>query len=210
MNYGELKTLVLDTAHREDLTAEVVSFVRQAEEMIARDVRASEMITRTTIDETNRDDGAIYSLPADFLEARVLIGHSGSQSYRMTPVSWSELLEYRTQARPLVYTTYGKKMEVRGTPATATEFDLVYFARPAAFADDGDTNDLINAHHSLYLYASLAMLHLYTQDLEIYETNAMRYNDIVEEVNSLADRTRGGVGVAPSFNYGNYGTMGTY
>ena len=40
MNYGELKTAILDDTHRADLSSHVARFVRQCEGLIRRDLTA--------------------------------------------------------------------------------------------------------------------------------------------------------------------------
>src|SRR5699024_9085359 len=70
MNYGELKSAVIGESHRPDLSAEAPTFIRRAESMIARNLRAAEMIAHAKLDDDARLEGAVYALPIDFLEAR--------------------------------------------------------------------------------------------------------------------------------------------
>lgn len=202
MNYGDLKTLILTNTHRADLSAVVGGFVAQAEDMLARGLRPAEWVTRVTLDESDRDTGGIYDLPADFLEARALSGTGTSGTYLLKPVSFAEFHAYPTSGNPSVYTTYSRKIEIRATPSTDTEFTLIYFARPAAFSADGDTSDLLTNHHTIYLYASMIALYDYTQDIELRDRAASQYDAMKESLNAQADRQRGGNGVGPAFNFG--------
>src|SRR5690606_32662460 len=71
-NYAALKAAVLSETHRPDLASEVEGFIRRAEGMIARRLRAVEMITQVTLSEAQRVDAGVYTLPDDFLEARAV------------------------------------------------------------------------------------------------------------------------------------------
>src|SRR5690606_16655191 len=71
-NYAALKAAVLSETHRPDLASKVEGFIRRAEGMIARRLRAVEMIAQVTLSEAQRVDAGIYTLPDDFLEARAV------------------------------------------------------------------------------------------------------------------------------------------
>lgn len=208
MNYGQLKTLILGHTHRPDLSGSVAGFIAQAEDMIARGLRPTEFVTRLTLDESDRDTGGIYNLPDNFLEARSLSGTSSYGTYLLKPVSFAEFHEWSTSGNPCVYTTYARKVEIRATPSTDSEFTLIYFARPTAFSADADENLLLTNHHTLYLYGSLIALYDYTQDIELRDRAAEQFNAMRDSLNAQADRQRGGNGVGPSFNLGLYGSCG--
>ena len=66
MTYAELRAMILDESHRADLVARVPSFVDRAEAMIARRLRAVEMLALATLTEADRSaaESPIYNLRA--------------------------------------------------------------------------------------------------------------------------------------------------
>jgi len=142
MNFGELKALITVLSKRSDtrVTDRLNDFVLLAEGTIARDVRAVELVTTATIDETDRSSGSVYNLPADFLGLRALTGTNSSQTYKLTHVGLEELNRYAASGTSQLFTTYGTLLEFRAAPSTDAEFNLIYYARPTALSADGDTN----------------------------------------------------------------------
>lgn len=186
-NYGELKSFLASFGHRSDLTLMIPEFVTMAQSMIAQKVRALEMVTSATLDETDRVSGGVYTLPADWLGPRQLFSTEGE----LKPVGLSELRRYVVSAPVFQFATYGLKVEFRGVPATDAEIELIYYGRPAAFVDAGDTNALLLSHSDLYVHACLQWLHLHTQDLELSQTHGGMFEAAVVDVNELANRQAG-------------------
>lgn len=208
-NYGELKTLVSEFGQDSggQLVADIPNFILLAEGAIARDVRAVELVTTATLGETDRSSGPIYSLPTDFLGARAVTGTRSSAGYMLKPVAIAELYSYGLSGTPQVYSIYGDLIEFRASPAVNTDFTLIYYARPAIFSADGDTNDLLNAYPNLYLKAAMVELHNFLQDVELAQDMANSYISDVNQVNALAEETRGSGGVKNAFNFDLGGTM---
>lgn len=194
LNYGTLKTQILEDAHRPNLTTKVDDFIRHAEGMIARRLRCSEMITRADITDSDRvtvDEG-FFTLPSDFLEDRALF-LEGSPQIRLEKTSISELRTLRTSAPVRYYGIIGKsEIEFRGVPSDTATLELIYFARPAAFSDDADTNDILTNHEIIYLAGALNALFAYTQDRELAADAGNVFLDAVETLNEQAGRAFGG------------------
>jgi hypothetical protein len=201
--YGELKTFLTTFGHRSDLTARIPDFVTQAESMIAQEVRAIELVTVATLDETDRVDAGVYSLPTDWLGARQVFSTQGE----LRPVGLAELRRYVASAPVFQFATYGTQIEFRGVPATDAEIELLYYARPAAFSADGDSNALLLAYPGLYTHASMHWLHLFTQDMELADQHLKLFMSMVERVNELANRQRGSGSVAAPHNLTSRSTM---
>src|SRR5690554_3287596 len=132
MNYGQLKTAVLNYMHRPDLTAEVAGFVRLAEGMIRRDLRADTY--SVTLDEDDRVEGGVYTIPSTVLEVRsVVVGGKP-----LTQVGPSEIAAARVEWSPAQYCVHGSTIEIRGVPGDGAEITLRYFGHPAPLSSDGD------------------------------------------------------------------------
>ena len=88
MNYGELKTLLTDFAHRADVPVE--NIIELARQRINRDLRVREMIAITTFTPTV----APHPLPSDFLELREVYLNDGAQRVSVQLVSRKQLAYY--------------------------------------------------------------------------------------------------------------------
>ena len=212
MNYGDLKALVMSESHRADLEDDVPGFIRRAEAMIARECRATEMLLIAPLIEADRTtaDSPLYNLPSDFLEDRTVV----AEGALLTKVSRDALLRTSESGSVLVYymrgTSTAWQIEFRAIPATDAELELEYYARPAALADDADTNRLLEAHETVYLHAALFALYSKTQDLELAQASLDTWTDAVGKLNEQAGRYLGGTQLSRSMNLGHVRTGGSY
>ena len=206
-DYGTLKSWVSTTGHRGDLASDIPGFIQAAETMIADSVRAIELVTTKELAEADRDAGAVYNLPTDFLGARAVTGVLSGEDYELKQVSIAELYRYTKSGDPVVFAVYGSQIEFRASPATDAEFTLIYFKRPAAFSADADTNLLLQRHPILYQHASMYWFHIHTQDLELSGVHRDAFGFYVEEVNAQAEEIRGTGVVNPHANFHSGATM---
>ena len=199
MNYGELKTAVLDDSHRADLSAHVARFVREAEGMIRRDLRA--YLLSTTITDSDRVADGLFNLPVRVLELRhiSLQGRQGDSLQRVAP---GQIRRLDTTADVLQYCQNGDgTLEFRGVPAAADIFDILYYGTPAPFASDADENDLLTDHESLYIAGAKFFLYLHTQDRELASDELDIFTGVIDTLNEQIARKIGGAIVAPSYNF---------
>lgn len=193
LNYGTLKTKILNDTHRGDLTAEVADFVRAAEGVIYRRLRCSEMITRVDLTDSDRvtvDEG-FFTLPSDYLEERAFFLDGGK--IMLESVSLAELRGVDGSAPVRHYAVISDgEVEFRGVPSTTNTLELIYFARPAAFSADPDVNDILTRHETIYLDAAKAELYLFTQDLELSQAHGAAALAAVEALNEQGGRAIGG------------------
>jgi hypothetical protein len=195
VTYAELKAAVLAYAHRPDLTDDAAGFVRLAEGKLRRELLAS---TYThTLDETDRVENGVYTLPAAALEVRSL----AASSYALQQVSINMMRGADTEGTPALFAVIGDTIEIRGTPAADSEFTLEYFGSSTALSADEDTNDLLENHEALYLYAALFYLYQFTQDVELAQGALDTYTDTLEKLNEAATRKLGGAAVAGAYNF---------
>lgn len=212
MNYGQLKSLVANESHRGDLSAEIPGFIDRAEAMIARKLRAVEMLTSVTLTDADRiaADSPIYTLPDGFLEERCV----ATSERELHKVGLATLLRYRQAGSVLVYAMRGAsvtpRIEFRATPGAASEIAVEYFARPAALSDDADTNQLLELHESVYLHAALFALYSWSQDLELAQASFDTWLEAVETLNEQAGRYLGGAALTPAYNLGHTPVGGGY
>jgi hypothetical protein len=199
MNYGELKTAVADDSHRSDLTSHIPRFIREAEGMIRRELRA--LPVSGTITESDRVSGGIYNLPTGVLEVRA-IWESGQQGSSIQQVSLDAIRRMSTSSDTVHFAIRGDTIEFRGSPASNTEFDIDYLGHPVALASDSDTNTILTDHETLYRSAALFFLYTHTQDLELAQAALDTFGDVKEKLNESIGRKLGGASNAPAYNFG--------
>lgn len=193
MNYGQLKTAVLNYMHRPDLTAEVAGFVRLAEGMIRRDLRADTYVV--TLDEDDRVEGGVYTIPSTVLEVRsVVVGGKP-----LDPVGPSEIAAARVAWSPVQYCVHGSTIEIRGVPGDGAEITLRYFGHPAPLEQDADELALDEA---LYLYGALFFGYQFTQDLELAQAALDTFQDALQKLNEAAGRKLGGARMQGVYHFG--------
>lgn len=212
MTYAELKALVASESHRADLTTEIPGFIRRAEAMIARELRATEMLVIDSLLDADRSvaDSPIYNLFDDFLEDRTV----STDGRLVDKVSRDQLLKTPNTGPVVAYYMRGTasnwQMEFRAVPATDAEIEVEYFARPAALSGDSDTNRLLSSHESVYLHGALFALYTFTQDLELAQGALDTWTDAKEKLNEQAGRYLGGTRLARSMNLGHVRIGGGY
>lgn len=207
MNYGELKTAILSDSHRADLTADVPRFIREAEGMIRRDLTAYELTA--VLDETDRDSDGLYNLPSGLLEIRNVFTDDAPNGAE--PVAINQLRAIAANAPVIWYTVRGDQIEFRGVPATDAEIEIAYLGVPAALSADGDTNDLLTDHESLYIEGALFFLYKHTQDLELANAALETFTSILDKLNQqYARKTSKTSGNPPAYNFRNIRVRGGY
>jgi hypothetical protein len=92
-------------------------------------------------------------------------------------------------------------IEFRGEPGTSDVFDVLYFGTPAPFSADGDENDLLTDHETLYLEGSKFFLYLHTQDRELAKDALDIFNNVVTDLNEQMARQISGANVSPVYNF---------
>jgi hypothetical protein len=200
LNYTTLQALILATSAHSELTAEVPGFVRQAEGLIRRVVRAQE--TRVTLDESDRSSAGIYNLPATIQEVRAVFGESpNGDTHALENVGLHGIRMIDADSDVLHYAVTGNTIEFRGVPGTDEEMEVIGFGWPALLTVSA-TNDLLTYHEGLYLFGGLHFLYTYTQDLELAQFSLQQFNDTARHVNEMIGRKIGGGSVLPAYNFG--------
>lgn len=205
LTYSTLKTQILADGHRTDLSdSKAADFVRQAEGVIARRLRCAEMLTRATIDETDRVSSGIYTLPTNCLEVAQIWT---SDDRELTKIGLSELRKYSASIDPKFFCPLSSsEIEFRGVPGTDAELEALYFARPTALSGASDTNDILTNHETIYLHAGLSALHTYSQDLELAQVAAGIAEAAIETLNEQAGRLLAGGRAEGFYNLSSFGS----
>lgn len=199
MNYGELKSAVVNGAHRPDLLGDAPGFVREGEGLIRRELRYALALT-VTLDETDRVADGVYALPAEL--DTVTAVYTEDAPAGLEQVSRAQIRRLRDTAPVQQYCVLGDTIEFRGVPGPDYEIELHYMGHPAALDDDGDTNALLTNHETLYISASRFFLYKHTQDLELAQGELDTFTAAIEKLNEQLARKLGGASVAPVYHFG--------
>lgn len=197
MNYTELQAAIITDTHRADLASEVPRFIRLAEGLIRRDLRAYELLA--TLTNADRVSGPLFNLPGTVVDIRTvhLVGRDGDSLERVSPGAIRRL---DLAADVVQYAQHGNgTIEFRGNPADADSFEVRYFGMPDPLETTA-TNTLLDDHESLYQSGAQYYLYLHTQDRELAQDQADTFDSIMERLNEMMARKIGGTKNAPTYN----------
>lgn len=175
MNKGELKTAVLDTLVRQDLSGKPVvdMWVQAATARLNQELLLNAQVVRATQTVTER----LIELPADFISAksvRVTSSAFGAEQGNLEYQSPEEIVTMAAQAargnvcgRPMYYTTIGQRMELAPWRAGATfNVEIWYYKLFPDLVTDDDTNFILAQYPQLYLNLTCAAGHQYLLEAE--------------------------------------------
>jgi hypothetical protein len=195
--YDNLKSEIASFLNRDDLTANIDTFIDLAESRHARDLRIREMET-VDISITTVAGTQAYDLPTGYLELR----------YAMLRTSPYTMLQYMSPAdffrvyndgqgngAPIYYTIVGKQIYLGNTPDSANILELGLFKRVTALSSSNTTNDILTNFPDLYLYGSLAETSPFLMQDERLQVWSALYKESVKTANDSAQRGR--VSAAP-------------
>ena len=195
--YDNLKSEIASFLNRDDLTANLDTFIDLAETRHARDLRIREMEAVSTSITTVAGTQS-YDLPTGYLELR----------YAMLQTSPYTMLQYMTPAdffrvynegegtgMPVYYTIVGKKIYLGHSPDSANVLELGFFQRATALSSSNTTNDILTNFPDLYLYGSLAETSPFLMQDERLAVWSSLYKEGVRTANESAQRGR--VSAAP-------------
>ena len=195
--YDNLKSEIASFLNRDDLTANIDTFIDLAETRHARDLRIREMESVSTSITTVAGTQS-YDLPTGYLELR----------YAMLQTSPYTMLQYMTPAdffrvynegegtgMPVYYTIVGKKIYLGHSPDSANVLELGFFQRATALSSSNTTNDILTNFPDLYLYGSLAETSPFLMQDERLAVWSSLYKEGVRTANESAQRGR--VSAAP-------------
>jgi len=170
MNKGELKSAVLDTLVRQDMSGKPIvdSWVQAATTRLNQELLLNAQVVRATQTVTDR----LIELPADFISAksvRVTSSAFGAEQGNLEYQSPEEIVTMAAQAarghvcgRPMYYTTIGQRLELAPWRAGAVfNVEIWYYRLFPDLVTDTDTNFVLTQYPQLYLNLTCSMGHQY-------------------------------------------------
>lgn len=159
MQWGDLKTAVASWANRNDLTAQMGTFLLLAEERIYSGdpaanidpLRCAEMVTTASV----APAAGVVTLPYGYLELLRL--RDPASRVVLTAVSEDKLgdIEGFTDGAPFRFSVRGGKIIVAPGAASVTALEVVYYGRLATPLLDSDENAVMLRYPAVYLHALL-------------------------------------------------------
>lgn len=151
--YSELQAEVAAFLNRDDLTAQIPSFIRLAEASMNRKVRHWRMEKRVSATVT----GQYADLPVDWLET---IRYHVPGVRRLKLLSQAEMMDKReihadAAGAPCFYAHTTGEIEHYPTPNEDVTTELVYYASLDSLSDDTTSNWLLTTSPDAYLYGAL-------------------------------------------------------
>lgn len=198
MNFGALKSSVIDWSNRTNLTpALLLTFLQLAEQRIfwgepaaqLQPLRAVKMLTSTTLTPA----GGAATLPADFLDFE-RVASLGSDGFSKTPLSYrsnSQLGRFELISGAPQFFGVRSGQIVFG-PRITDQVELLYYARPATPSADADENWLMLDNFGVYLYGMLIEVALYLRDDDLQAQARALYQNAIAAVQQASDQMQDG------------------
>lgn len=183
-NFAELQTSVADFAHRNDLTSVMPDLVRLAEDVIYADLDTRQQDTLATL--TCVANTETVALPADFILFRSLSLNLTSRKETLTyltPTQYAQEFQSDYKAEPRAYTVIGSTLYLQPTPDSAYKLNAVYEAKLTNLSVSNTTNWLLMANPSVYLYAVLTQVAIYSKNTEDLTKWSNLYNKVIQGLN---------------------------
>lgn len=162
MTYGTLRTDVAAFLQRDNLTAQIPTFIRYATAAFNRELRLPQMESRDTRVMT----AEFSTLPSDFLEMISVVRSDGQEIKYIARPQFASYAALSMRPEPQIFTI--EDMQIRVLPAPSASapvtLSIVYYERIPDFPLDTSTNWLLTEAPDLYLLGALMQARLFLHD----------------------------------------------
>lgn len=155
-SFTGLKAEIADWLNRQDLAAQIPTFIRLFEAQAERNLRTRQMVVRATASLSAQ----FTQLPGDFLSlVNVQLNTLDPPRPPLNYAPMGEIDRIRAQfpsgGRPTDYSIVGDSIEVAPVPNATYEIEIIYHKTLSRLSDSTASNWLLASHPDLYLYGSL-------------------------------------------------------
>jgi hypothetical protein len=179
MTYAELKAALLAQIGRAP--------AEMCYQMVTADINRSLRI-REMEDTVSLVEAAEVSLPADFM-AVLAVYRDTDPRVALRPTSLQALHQgHETSGTPREYAVGDGFLLLNPAPSGAETLEIRYYARLDDLSADGDTNAILDAYPSIYIYGALAHHATLTRDIEAAAVWKAAYEE-AKRMTQVADRT---------------------
>ena len=187
-NYTTLVSTVADYLNRQDLSAQIPTFIQLAEADLNTRLRCREMIVRAT---TTNDDEYVR-LPLDFLEGINLQIVGGQSPLRYITLDEADIVNARQGYNASTfYSLMNGAIELVPPPATGVdvEIEMVYYGKITALSYTNQTNWLLLKAPDVYLYGALVHAAPFLMDDQRISVFGSFYPQRVEALNDESQKS---------------------
>jgi hypothetical protein len=175
MNYASLQTTVAAWMHRNDLAAQIPTFIEMAEARFNRELRLADM----EAEDTGTATAGVAALPADFLALRSLASDDKPVMY-LTPQEFQRYVGASWTSTPPVFTMRDGSLVFQ--PAGDVPYSLLYYAKIPALSNSATTNWLLSTSPDVYVHAALVQARMYVKDVEGAQMSEQAYASAVQSL----------------------------
>lgn len=151
-NYSTLQSAIADWLNRQDLTAQIPTFIQFCEADLNNRLRCREQIVRAEATSNNE----FVQLPSDWVEAINLQIVDGQNPLRYVTLDEADIIkhEHRYQ-RVHAYSLMNGAIELVPEPSDNVDIEMVYYRNIPALSDTNTSNWLLARAPDVYLYGAL-------------------------------------------------------
>ncbi len=181
--YAQLQTDIASWIVGEDITAQIQTFIRLAEDrhklgIVGPDgkrnpeqgaIRLRTMERRATLPGNGTP---FLPTPPNMLEHRRLQYVGSTERDRELTYNGSENFAFNAHWKPNRYTITRNEFEFNGNVPTSSTIECLYYEPLTPLSDNNQTNDLLDLSYGAYLFGSLCEADIYTHDdrrVEVWE-----------------------------------------
>ena len=187
-SYSTLISTVADYLNRQDLTAQIPTFIQFAEADMNTRLRTREMIVRAT---TTNDDEFVR-LPLDFLEGINLQIVGGKSPLRFITLDEADMINAaQGYTAPTFYSLMNGAIELVPPPATGVdvEIEMVYYGKITSLSESNTTNWLLTKAPDVYLYGALTHAAPFLMDDQRISVFGSFYSQRIEALNDESQKS---------------------
>lgn len=187
-NYTTLVSTVADYLNRQDLTAQIPTFIQFAEADMNTRLRTREMIIRAT---TTNDDEFVR-LPLDYLEGINLQIVGGKSPLRYITLDEADIVNAgQGYTSPTFYSLMNGAIELVPAPATGVDvqIEMVYYGKITALSESNQTNWLLTKAPDVYLYGALTHAAPFLMDDQRISVFGSFYSQRIEALNDESQKS---------------------
>jgi hypothetical protein len=175
-NYSDLKTEIANYLGRDDLTSQIPTFIRLAEDRASRDLRIRQMLKVS--EATMTADDKTVALPSDFLAMKDI--HIDGSPIKTLQFQNSSNFFRNARAHdkglPTFYTLLASEFQFAPIPDSNYTLKLIYYYKPDYLSDSNVSNLFLANCPDLLLYGALAEAEPYLMNDERIQTWASLYD----------------------------------
>ena len=191
--YSELQAFVADFLARDDLSTQIRTFVRLAEQRMSRELDIALLETTTQLAVTANT--TTTALPTDLRSirevAKIVDGVRTNLSY-LTPAQYDVRIRDAGQTQTEFYTIVANNIKLAAVPSADLTLELVYNEGVAQLSDSATSNTLLTRHGDCYLHGTLKQAFDFLQDEQRSVYHDAQFTRCLAEIDRDSDKQRYG------------------